>query len=103
MGRLGEFCAVIFVLFVLSKWGVESFELDEFSSKNSSKVSLLESLSHLESVYGVSAAAVPPNALMVPLTLVPGAAAKGAGTISLSQIKSGILFFSFAILPLFIV
>ncbi|KAK6121058.1 hypothetical protein DH2020_045209 [Rehmannia glutinosa] len=32
----------------------------------------------LESVYGVSAAAVPPNALMVGLTLVQGAAAKGA-------------------------
>lgn len=78
---MGEFWVVICVLLVLSKWGVQSFE---FSSKNSSKVSLLESLSHLESVYGVSAAAIPPNALMVPLTLVPGAAAKGAGTLSLS-------------------
>ncbi|KAL0387297.1 UNVERIFIED_CONTAM: Pectin acetylesterase 10 [Sesamum radiatum] len=35
-------------------------------------------MSFLESVYGVSAAAVPPNALMVGLTLVQGAADKGA-------------------------
>ncbi|KAK6121259.1 hypothetical protein DH2020_045033 [Rehmannia glutinosa] len=72
------FWVVICVLCVLSKWGVKSFELDEVFRRNSSDVSFLESRSLLESVYGVSAAAVPPNALMVGLTLVQGAAAKGA-------------------------
>ena len=38
-----------------------------------------ESLHYLESVYGIANAAVPPNALMVGLTLIHGAAAKGAG------------------------
>lgn len=40
----------------------------------------------LESIYGASAAAVPPNALMVGLTLVQGAATKGAGNFSLRQL-----------------
>ncbi|KAH6804242.1 Pectinacetylesterase family protein [Perilla frutescens var. frutescens] len=79
MGKRVEFRIVIYVLFVLSKWGVQSFELDPFLSRNSSSdVSFLESMSHLESVYGVAAAAVPPDALMVGLTLVQGAAAKRA-------------------------
>ncbi|KAK4424483.1 Pectin acetylesterase 10 [Sesamum alatum] len=75
---LGFWVFVISVVLGLSRWGVESFELDEIFGKNSSDSSLLESMSFLESVYGVSAAAVPPNALMVGLTLVQGAAAKGA-------------------------
>lgn len=75
MGKLVLIC----VLLVLSEWGAQSFELDAFFSRNSSSdVSFLESMSHLESVYGVAAAAVPPDALMVGLTLVQGAAAKGA-------------------------
>lgn len=72
------FWSVIFVGFFLSKWVVKSFEFDEFFD-NRTEVSFVESMSLLESVYGVSAAAAPPNALMVGLTLVQGAAAKGAG------------------------
>ncbi|KAG6389127.1 hypothetical protein SASPL_150586 [Salvia splendens] len=50
-----------------------------FSKWNSSSdVSFLESMSHLEPVYGTAAAAVPPDALMVGFTLVQGAPAKGA-------------------------
>ncbi|GER43583.1 pectinacetylesterase family protein [Striga asiatica] len=82
MRKFVRFWVSICVLFVLRKWGVESFELDEFFSKlNSSSedgVSYLESMSLMESVYGVSAAAVPPNALMVGLTLIQGAAPKRA-------------------------
>ncbi|KAL0412851.1 UNVERIFIED_CONTAM: Pectin acetylesterase 6 [Sesamum radiatum] len=78
MGRVVGFWAVISVFLVLSRWGVESFEVDEIFGKNRSDLSFLESMSFLESVYGVSAAAVPPNALMVGLTLVQGADAKGA-------------------------
>ncbi|XP_042022139.1 pectin acetylesterase 10-like [Salvia splendens] len=37
-----------------------------------------ESHSYLESLYGIASAAAPPNALLVPLTLINGAAAKGA-------------------------
>lgn len=74
MGKMVEFGVVLCVLFVLSKWGAESSELDEFFSGNSSL-----DMSFLESVYGMAAAAVPPDALMVALTLVQGAAAKGAG------------------------
>lgn len=81
MGKLVLIC----VLLVLSEWGAQSFQLDAFFGRNSSSdVSFLESMSHLESVYGVAAAAIPPNALMVGLTLVQGAAAKLAGTLSLS-------------------
>lgn len=89
MGKLVLIC----VLLVLSEWGAQSFELDAFFSRNSSSdVSFLESMSHLESVYGVAAAAVPPDALMVGLTLVQGAAAKGAGTLSLSLSLQILLF-----------
>ncbi|KAL2477684.1 Pectin acetylesterase 12 [Forsythia ovata] len=77
MGKFMGFWGVIFVGFLLSKWVVNSFEFDEFFD-NRTEVSFLESMSLLESVYGVSAAAVSPNALMVGLTLVQGAAAKGA-------------------------
>ncbi|KAL2460650.1 Pectin acetylesterase 12 [Abeliophyllum distichum] len=77
MGKFMGFWGVIFVGFLLSKWVVNSFEFDEFFD-NRTEVSFLESMSLLESVYGVSAAAAPPNALMVGLTLVQGAAAKGA-------------------------
>ncbi|KAK4491328.1 hypothetical protein RD792_002064, partial [Penstemon davidsonii] len=59
-------------------WVVQSFEFDEVFSKNRTDVSLLETVSFLESVYGVSAAASPSNALMVGLTLIQGAASKGA-------------------------
>lgn len=76
-GALG-FLSVVSVLLVLGRLGVESIELDEGFGRNGSDVSFLESMSYLESVYGVSAAAAPPNALMVGLTLVQGAAAKGA-------------------------
>ncbi|XP_047968124.1 pectin acetylesterase 10-like [Salvia hispanica] len=38
----------------------------------------IESHSYLESLYGIASAAASPNALMVPLTLINGAAAKGA-------------------------
>ncbi|KAK4406804.1 Pectin acetylesterase 12 [Sesamum angolense] len=78
IGRVVGFWAVISVFLVLGRWGVESFEVDDIFGKNSSDLSFLESMSFLESVYGVSAAAVPPNALMVGLTLVQGAADKGA-------------------------
>ncbi|XP_042033862.1 pectin acetylesterase 10-like isoform X2 [Salvia splendens] len=79
MGKMVEFGVVLCVLFVLSKWGAESSELDAFFSRNSSSdVSFLESMSRLESVYGAAAAAVPPDALMVGLSLIQGAAAKGA-------------------------
>ncbi|XP_022861935.1 pectin acetylesterase 12-like [Olea europaea var. sylvestris] len=77
MGKFMGFWSVIFVGFFLSKWVVKSFEFDEFFD-NRTEVSFVESMSLLESVYGVSAAAAPPNALMVGLTLVQGAAAKGA-------------------------
>ncbi|KAL6515740.1 Pectin acetylesterase 10 [Orobanche hederae] len=76
MGRLVGFWVVVSFLFALRKWGVESFELDSFSRQNNSSdaVSFAESMSIWE-----SAASVPPaNALMVGLTLVQGAAAKGA-------------------------
>ncbi|XP_057807469.1 pectin acetylesterase 12-like [Salvia miltiorrhiza] len=69
------FWFVIAAAISLCKWGVAGFEAREVFSGN---VSLLESLSYLESVYGISDAAAPPNALMVPLTLIHGAAAKGA-------------------------
>ncbi|KAL0422149.1 UNVERIFIED_CONTAM: Pectin acetylesterase 12 [Sesamum latifolium] len=73
-GLKGFWCVIVLgVLF--SKWGVESFQLDEFFAGNETDVSFLESMSYLESVYGVSAAAPPPGALMVGLTLVQGAAA----------------------------
>ncbi|KAL2536903.1 Pectin acetylesterase 12 [Forsythia ovata] len=78
MEKLKELWGVIVIGFVLTIWGgVNSYEFDDFFS-NKSKVSFLESMSFLESIYGASAAAVPPNALMVGLTLVEGAAAKGA-------------------------
>ncbi|PIN14522.1 Pectin acetylesterase [Handroanthus impetiginosus] len=79
MERFMGFWAVIFVGSLLSKWGLTtSFDLDEVFSENRTDVSFLESMSHLESVYGVADATPPPNALMVGLTLVHGAAAKGA-------------------------
>ncbi|KAL2477788.1 Pectin acetylesterase 12 [Forsythia ovata] len=77
MGKFMGFWGVIFIGFLLSKWVVNSFEFEEFFD-NRTEVSFLESMSLLESVYGVSAVAAPPNALMVGLTLVQGAAAKGA-------------------------
>lgn len=72
------FWVVIFVGIVSSKWGVESFELDEVFRKNITRFSFLESISYLDTIYGVSAAAPPANALTVGLTLIQGAAAKGA-------------------------
>ncbi|KZV47377.1 protein notum [Dorcoceras hygrometricum] len=78
MGRVLEFWVVSFSVLILRKWVVKSFEFDEFFGKNGTDVSFLESVSVLESVYGMSAAALPSNALMVGLTLVHGAAAKGA-------------------------
>ncbi|CAA2959492.1 pectin acetylesterase 12-like [Olea europaea subsp. europaea] len=77
MEKLKELWGVIVIGFLLSIWGVNSSEFDEIFS-NKSEVTLLESMSFLESIYGASAAAVPPNALMVGLTLVQGAATKGA-------------------------
>ncbi|CAA3020812.1 pectin acetylesterase 12-like [Olea europaea subsp. europaea] len=77
MGKFMGFWGVIFAVFFLSKWVVKSFEVDELFD-NRTEVSFLESMSLLESVYGVSAAAAPPNPLMVGLTLIQGAAAKGA-------------------------
>ncbi|KAL6560644.1 Pectin acetylesterase 10 [Orobanche gracilis] len=77
MGRLVGFWVVVSFLFALKKWGVESSQLDYFSRQNNSSdaVSFWESMSIWE-----SDAAVPPaNALMVGLTLVQGAPAKGAG------------------------
>ncbi|XP_022868622.1 pectin acetylesterase 12-like isoform X1 [Olea europaea var. sylvestris] len=71
MEKLKQLWGVIVIGFVLSIWGVKGHEFDEFFS-NKSKVTFLES------IYGASAASVPPNALMVGLTLVQGAAAKGA-------------------------
>lgn len=50
---------------------VSSGKVDGFEAWN------LTELSHLEAFYGVSAAIN--NPLMVPLTLIQGAAAKGAG------------------------
>ncbi|KAL0384707.1 UNVERIFIED_CONTAM: Pectin acetylesterase 12 [Sesamum radiatum] len=76
-GLKGFWCVIVLVV-LFSKWGVESFQLDEFFAGNETDVSFLESMSYLESVYGVSAAAPPPGSLMVGLTLVQGAAAKGA-------------------------
>ncbi|MFX6536469.1 pectin acetylesterase-family hydrolase, partial [Acinetobacter baumannii] len=77
---MGIWCLILVGFLFLSKRGVKSFDLDEIyhGTKNRGDVSVLESKSHLESVYGVSAAAVPPNALMVGLTLIQGADAKGA-------------------------
>ncbi|XP_051145324.1 pectin acetylesterase 10-like isoform X2 [Andrographis paniculata] len=75
------FGAVIFVLFVVvggGGWRADCFEIDQLFGANRSETSVLESMSYLESVYGVSASAAPPNALMVGLTLVQGAASKGA-------------------------
>ncbi|KAL7082234.1 hypothetical protein ACP275_14G086800 [Erythranthe tilingii] len=62
------FWGVIWVLFVLRKWGfVESYEFfGIINNNNNNNYSV------------VSAAVVPPNTLMVPLTLVQGAAAKRA-------------------------
>ncbi|CAI9770189.1 unnamed protein product [Fraxinus pennsylvanica] len=77
MGKFMGFWGVIFFGFFLSKWVVKSFEFDELFD-NRTEVSFLESMSLLESVYGVSAAGAPPYALTVPLTLIQGAAAKGA-------------------------
>lgn len=74
------FWVVILFGIVSSKWGVESFEFDEVFRKNRTRFSFLESISYLDTIYGVSAAAPPANALMVGLTLIQGAAAKGAGT-----------------------
>ncbi|KAL6515739.1 hypothetical protein OROHE_018429 [Orobanche hederae] len=79
MGRLlvGFWVVISNFLFVLLKWGVQSFELEYISRENYSS----DAVSFLNAAYGygVSAAAVPPaNALMVGLTLVQGAAAKGA-------------------------
>ncbi|KAG8369008.1 hypothetical protein BUALT_Bualt15G0105600 [Buddleja alternifolia] len=85
MERLMGFCFVIVFMILLSKRDVKSLEFDELlinGNRTTKEVSLLdlESMSFWESVYGVSAAAAPPpNALMVPVTLIHGAAAKGAG------------------------
>lgn len=79
MEKLKQLWGVIVIGFVLSIWGVKGHEFDEFFS-NKSKVTFLES------IYGASAASVPPNALMVGLTLVQGAAAKGAGNFSFLQL-----------------
>ncbi|KAL3843591.1 hypothetical protein ACJIZ3_000994 [Penstemon smallii] len=78
MERSMGFWCLIFVGILMSRWVVKSFEFDEVFSKNRTDVSLLETVSFLESVYGVSAAAPPSNALMVGLTLIQGAASKGA-------------------------
>ncbi|KAK4476772.1 hypothetical protein RD792_015932 [Penstemon davidsonii] len=69
MKRLIGFWGTIFVWILLSTFGVKSLEFDEFFGTN---------VSYLESVYGVSDAVPPPDALMVGLTFVQGAAAKGA-------------------------
>lgn len=66
------FWFVIAAAILLSQCGVEGFEV--FSGN--------ETL--LESVYGIADSASSPNALMVGLTLIHGAAAKGAGIFSLS-------------------
>ncbi|CAA0827253.1 Pectin acetylesterase 6 [Striga hermonthica] len=63
MGRLIWFSICVF--FVLRKWVVESFEL-------------YDTAAFAESVYGESAAGLPPDTLMVGHTLVNGAAAAGA-------------------------
>lgn len=79
MERLKVFWFVTAAAILLcNKWGVEGLEAEEIFSGNETNVSFLESLSYLESVYGVADAAPPANALMVPLTLIQGAAAKGA-------------------------
>ncbi|XP_073034464.1 pectin acetylesterase 12-like isoform X1 [Primulina eburnea] len=78
MGRVMEFWGVFFSVIYLRNWVVKGFEFDEIFRKNGTDVSFLESVSILESVYGMSAAALPSNAVMVGLTLVHGAAAKGA-------------------------
>ncbi|KAL7157535.1 hypothetical protein ABFS83_02G083600 [Erythranthe nasuta] len=74
---MGFWCGIVAAVFLvfLGKWDLVVVEGFEF---NGTDVSLLESLSYLESVYGVSAASPPAGVLMVPLTLVQGAAAKGA-------------------------
>lgn len=80
MERLKVFWFVTAAAILLcNKWGVEGLEAEEIFSGNETNVSFLESLSYLESVYGVADASPPANALMVPLTLIQGAAAKGAG------------------------
>lgn len=69
---MGFWCVILVGLFLFGKRGVVG--------DNGTDVSLSESMPFLDSVY----AAPPPGALMVALTLVQGAAAKGAGTLSLS-------------------
>lgn len=92
---------VIFVgiLLLSTKWGllVRGFEFDEFSdfegNRTSDEVSFLESMSNLESTYGVLDATVSPSALMVGLTLIHGASVKGAGIDLHLFLKMGFLPF----------
>ncbi|KAG6406330.1 hypothetical protein SASPL_133930 [Salvia splendens] len=74
MERLTAFFLVVSGAFSLCKCGVAA----AFQPQHETNVSLLESLHYLESMYGIANAAAPPNALMVGLTLIHGAAAKGA-------------------------
>ncbi|XP_042007282.1 pectin acetylesterase 10-like [Salvia splendens] len=76
MERLTAFFLVVSsAAFSLCKCGVAAAA---FQPQHETNASLLESLHYLESVYGIANAAAPPNALMVGLTLIHGAAAKGA-------------------------
>lgn len=77
MERLTAFFLVVSAAFSLCKCG--GVAAAAFQPQHETNVSL----HYLESVYGIANAAAPPNALMVGLTLIHGAAAKGAG-ISLS-------------------
>ncbi|GFP80402.1 protein notum homolog [Phtheirospermum japonicum] len=69
---MGIWCVIV-VGILFSQSGVESF-----GETNGTDASFMESMSYIESMYGGSAAAPPPGALMVALTLIQGAAAKGA-------------------------
>ncbi|KAL3620719.1 Pectin acetylesterase 12 [Castilleja foliolosa] len=76
--RAMGFLFVIILGLLISQLGVECFEDDELFI-NGTDSSFLESMSYIESMYGGSAAAAPAaGALMVGLTLIQGAAAKGA-------------------------
>lgn len=73
-----RFWCAIFVGILLSNWEVESFEI----------ISGNDSFFELESYLDVDP---PPGALMVPLTLMQGAAAEGAGK-SLSVVLKNCIF-----------
>ncbi|KAL8545253.1 hypothetical protein ACS0TY_005444 [Phlomoides rotata] len=76
MERLVVFWGVILVGILFNAQSLEADEL--LFNGNGTNVSFLESMSFLESVYGIADATPPPNALMVGLTLIQGAAARGA-------------------------